>query len=202
MNYSRLFFAPLFLFECANLVGILHLSSAPIWLGLVGTSGVVWLAMEMQRGVVPQLPAAIVVGATYLDAAGDMFGGYEHIYDFDKIVHGTSGFAAALFFYYVFPVLWRRRGLRVSAGWAAYIVFLTALSLGVLFEIMEYLADIGIGRQYWLGSGPDTVTDIIMDAFGAAAALILLRTAARDRKGYAGDDDQAEAERPLSQVAP
>ena len=169
-------------FELLNWVGVFSISSDPIWIGLVATSGGVLLAAEVlyslgKRLQLPHVsPIAIVAPlvAVGIDALGNMMNLYWSVYNFDKLMHFASGIAAATALFYIFHIVFERKQI-YNAWWSVYAAVTTTSFLGVGFEVIEYVSDRVIGKSFWLGTGADTVTDLIMNILGAGTAVLVIR---------------------------
>lgn len=169
-------------FELLNWVGVLNVSDDPIWIGLVATSGGVLLVSEWLYRVgykmgIPHLPHIAIVTplvAVGIDAAGNIFNLYGTVHNFDKLMHFTSGIASATTLFYVFHIIFEMKRI-YSAWWSVYAAVVTTSFLGVLFELVEYISDTIIGRSFWLGTGADTVTDLVMNILGAGMAVLVIR---------------------------
>ncbi len=179
---ARAFFAVLFVYEVLNWLGILHYSLEFTWLGLVLTSGLVWLACElvMKKFSHDEMPSSVqglaFLGAAapvYADALADMNRWYGSISHFDKYLHFLGGVAAAGLVILIVSTLAKRKKpeFTVSNNWVAWISFLIALALGVLYEFEEYLEDVFTGSSRSGGSA-DTASDLLFDAIGAALVVV------------------------------
>ena len=121
------------------------------------------------------------IAAMSFQAWGNVFGAFDTVYGYDKIVHfllpcSTSALAyLALVRLRVVPDFEAERGLHQRTG----IVLLTGafgLTLGGgLYEIYEWFADSVLGAHLYVSYG-DSIGDLTDDMFGALAggALILL----------------------------
>jgi uncharacterized membrane protein YjdF len=109
---------------------------------------------------------------------GDALGLYDALSFYDKIVHFLVPFSIAPIVYIllarsgVVPHLERDAERHHHVG--IFVVTLAlGLSVGALWEIFEWLADVSVGASLQKGTG-DTVTDLVADACGAAAGGALL----------------------------
>jgi hypothetical protein len=113
---------------------------------------------------------AFLLAASAVNVSAFAFGLFERIFWIDKALHAFTGFAVTL------PVLCLLRGRLNDAAsrypWvtvAASVSF--GLAIGLAWEAMEWLGDSLYGLDLIKGAA-DTVTDLVMDALGAAAAGI------------------------------
>ncbi len=178
---GRALLAGLFIFEFLNWIGVLNFSLEFTWLGLMLTSGAVWLACELivKSFSHDELPAKsqglAFVGAAipiYADALADINRWYGGIHYYDKYMHFLGGAAAAglvIFVMYAYAKK-KRPTFIVSNNWVAWISFLTTVALGVLYEFEEYLEDYFTGSHRSGGSW-DSVGDLIFDTLGAVLVI-------------------------------
>ena len=181
ITLARLLFAGLVIFELFNYVGILHFHIEFTWLGLLITALSVWIIaelvllrfgkhMSMNRKAVALLATSLVV---YPDAIGDINRWYSYQY-FDATLHFMGGSAAAILLFIVFDAIRKNSAsFRVPIRWAAFVSLTSAVFLGVLYEIEEYLEDVFTG-SFRLGDGPDTANDLLMNTLGALTFVLLL----------------------------
>lgn len=181
---GRILIGGLFFFEVLNWLGVLHFHLEFTWLGLMLTSGFVWLICEiiMQRFSTEALPEKwrgyLLLGAcvpVYLDALGDMNLWYGTVPYYDKYLHFFGGFSIAIMVAVLFSALAKQKksSFQLSSGWIAYITFLTATGFGVLYEFEEYLEDVFTGSRR-SGGGPDTAGDLLFDVLGALIVTLVL----------------------------
>jgi len=119
---------------------------------------------------VPYLIRCLVIVAMFLHT---FFGYFKDLYTrsqtFDRYLHVYGGFAYALFVYSLFTHIFQAS---VSpAPFAALMVAFTGMTVGGVFEIIEYLIDRGMPVKTQRGL-KDTDVDLICDAIGSAAAGI------------------------------
>lgn len=179
LTIIRLLFGLVLGIEFANIIGLVNFSDLPIWPGLFGTAGAVWAGLEYWRyytlknnlQFLPSWILFISLGAVLLDAAGNLTNWYFSTWYFDNIVHFLSGAIATLVMFFVFYSI---HSSSLPFSWIAYITFGTTTILGVAFEVVEYLANIFHDTDIWLGSGPDTVMDLVMSSTGALLVIIFL----------------------------
>jgi len=126
------------------------------------------LADEVFGISVPHLIRCLVVVAIFIHTFFGYFKDfYTHSQFFDRWVHAYGSFAYALFFYFLLTHL---TGAAVTPKlFAAVVVASTGITVGALFEIIEYFADKRMPVKMQRGL-KDTDVDLICDVIGSAAA--------------------------------
>jgi hypothetical protein len=71
---------------------------------------------------------------------------------------------------YVFYMTHR---IHIAPGWIATITFALAVSVGTIWEIFEFLADVFLGLNMQKSGLNDTMTDLMINATGAAIAALM-----------------------------
>jgi hypothetical protein len=107
---------------------------------------------------------------------GEFHSYYERFWWWDIVLHSTSGLLLGIVGFLLVYVLNQNRhvGLHMRAGFVALFAFTFAVSVGVLWEILEFAADqlFGLQMQKPMLGDPsgltDTMWDLIVDALGAA----------------------------------
>lgn len=180
---GRALFAGLVIFEFLNWIKILNFSLEFTWLGLLLTSGAVWLGAELvtrrfsHEHLSLKAKGLTFIGAAipiYADALADINRWYGGIQYYDKYMHFLGGAAAAGLVTLVVRAHAKRKkpSFIVSDGWAAWISFFISISLGVLYELEEYLEDFFTG-SHRSGGGPDTAGDMLYDTLGAMIVVFV-----------------------------
>jgi len=124
--------------------------------------------------------------ATFIIAAvvfGEMLDAYDAFWWWDDMLHGLSGVLFAFIGLGVLYALNRRRELKVSPATTALFVACFAISMGVAWEIYEFVMDVTIkatmqqwnmgpnaivmGRDYQGMGLRDTMSDLILATIGA-----------------------------------
>lgn len=102
---------------------------------------------------------------------------------YDRILHfSVSALVAllALLFVYTMERYWEGFG-HVSLGVLTFIIFLTTVSIGALWEVFEFLADQFLGTSNQ-GGNVDTMMDLIFD--GVAGLIIGILGGPAIRRGW------------------
>jgi len=166
---ARIVFAIVILFELLNGFGVLHVPLDFSWFGLIITSGVAWIAIELLFGRLGdgrKLRIAMLLSlmAVLLDAAGDVFRLYSRVIWYDKALHIIGGAVVA---YLVYLLVERAIGALRPSTQMLFMVGVANL-LGAAYEIEEWLEDVWVhGKMLRLGDGPDTADDLLMNIVGA-----------------------------------
>lgn len=128
------------------------------------------IAVTRRLGIVlpPVFYAIIVVfifASIFLGEVGDF---YERFWWWDLVLHGTSALVLGLLGFVLVFMLFE--GDRYAAPpWAlGVITFCVAMAVGVLWEIFEFGMDQAFGLTMQKSGLPDTMSDLIIDAVGAA----------------------------------
>lgn len=166
VNFSRLGFLSIIGLESLSWVGFLPLSLDFSWLGLIGTAFFIWLFLELCHKFYQTLPSFIYLAAFLgvgLDASSDIFHFYSQVIWWDKLMHFAGGLIVALIIIYIFKPSY------------FYTILLVSF-LGFLYEYWEFLIDqYYFGYSKALGSGPDTVDDMLFNVIGVVTIILLIK---------------------------
>jgi len=174
----RLAFLPLIFCELLAVLGVFDIQVTYTTLGLLITSTAVFTTIEIVHRYTPPsshvrlswwsvLP---VVAAIFFDAGGDFFHWYTLYTYFDTALHFFGTFAATAFTWNIVTIFLRSKADNSILLWATGT---TGISLGVIYEIEEYLEDV-FTESNRLGDGPDTGNDLTMDTIGALLFVVLV----------------------------
>ena len=106
-------------------------------------------------------------------ALGEMQGFYHKVVWWDLMLHSSSAVMLGILGFMIIYVLFYTKEVKGNAFFAALFTFFFALSLGVIWEIFEFTADMLFGF-HMQGSGlVDTMVDLILDMIGALIAATL-----------------------------
>ena len=187
INFARLLFLGLILFEILNFLKILQFNTQFTWLGLVITSISVLTLLEITAYKYKQKKGhylhysiwIIVTTALSLDAAGDFFHLYGKINWWDQVVHYGVSAIMAFTLFAVINAFWVDKfkySLLFKEGRLKLALFLAAassISLGAIYEIEEYLEDVFFHTNR-LGPGTDTANDLTMNVSGVLTMVIII----------------------------
>lgn len=171
-NFARTLFVTLIVFEISNWLGFLNFPLDFTWLGLVGTAGVIWLILEVADFFPGYIWFVAVVGV-YLDALSDILNFYSRFESWDRWIHFLGGALTAIVVLYIFLRLEKSGQLEIGNKFLWLAVICAIALLGFLYEYWEFLIDkFYFGYPKALGSGPDTVDDLMLNLAGSAVVLI------------------------------
>jgi len=187
INFIRVFFVGLFIFELLNFLKILQFNLEYTWLGLVITSAVSFAILEITAYKYKKIKGyqlhwlmwLIVVAGLSLDAAGDFFHLYGKFMWWDQLVHFFVSAVVCFTLFIVINAFWIDKfkfSLLFSAGRLKLSLFLaatTTLSLSALYEIEEYSEDILLQTNR-LGPGADTANDLFFNLTGVLATGLFI----------------------------
>lgn len=168
----------LMIIESAALAGWLDLNPDYTTLGLLMTSTVTLLFIEVTARRVPPnspvplywwavLPGVLVVA---FDAGGDIMHWYSSVEWYDVWMHFSGTFTVALYLWNLFAIHNRHH---CPPSQLILLACTTAITFSVIYEIEEYLEDVFTSSNR-LGDGPDTGNDLMMNFFGAFVAFLLV----------------------------
>lgn len=188
-DFARLLFIGLIIFELLNVLKILKLNTQFTWVGLLITSIFAFVFVELiaykyrkeKNHNLHWLVWFLVAFGLSIDAFGDFFHLYGRLSWWDQFVHF---FASGIVNFTVFVVVAAffvegfRYNLLMKTGrfnLALLISSTSAISLGVLYEIEEYMEDL-IFHTNRLGPGTDTANDLLFNFCGIVASVIIIKT--------------------------
>lgn len=181
INFSRILLAGLIVFELLNQFKVLNYPLTFTWLGLILTSTITWLLLEIisfytQKKCGRPISGLSMLTATavvYLDALGDIFLFYARYGWYDQIAHFIGGAAVCGIVFSVIKSLVDCQRIKLGLFGQGFFSLMTAAFLGVIYELEEYFEDIFTG-SHRLGDGLDTANDLFLDLTGALVILILI----------------------------
>ena len=147
-------------------------SAALLPLGLGFAAAIV---LSVQAVWMPSLFNLVFVLAVLVDGAGFAWGLYEAIVPYDELAHGLTAMAVTLAVgFHVYRPLADGASARIAPFLLA--LFTLGVAVGSAWEVFEWLVGIEMSLH-------DTITDLVADAIGAAAALPFAYAASRQRFG-------------------
>jgi hypothetical protein len=164
-----------------NACGMMVLALVAFWLGRwsIAIVALATFALSLVPVLLAErlqiiLPLPLLVGTSLFIFAsiflGEAFDFYERVWWWDLALHGTSAIGLGLVgFLFVFMLF---EGDRFAAPPLALglISFCFAVTIGSIWEIFEYLADLTLGLNMQKSGVNDVMTDIIINTVGAAVA--------------------------------
>lgn len=187
INFARLLFGGLLIFELLNYLDILEFNTQFTWLGLVITAAVSFALLEVTAYQYYKIKGhrlhwivwIIIVAALSLDAFGDFFHLYGRFTWWDQLVHfGVSAIVAFVLFSIIsafwidkfkFSLLFKSGRLKLALLLSSTIT----ISLSALYEIEEYIEDL-IFHTNRLGPGADTANDLSCNLLGVLATVVFV----------------------------
>lgn len=165
----------------ANAILMVGLTITALWFGRwsiafvsLATLGLSLVPVVVANRLEISLPLPYLVFTTLFIFAsiflGEAFDFYEKVWWWDLALHGSAAVGFGLFgFLFVFMLF---EGDRYAAPPFAlsFLAFCLAVTLGTLWEIFEYLMDLTFGLSMQKSGLDDTMSDMIIDAVGAALA--------------------------------
>lgn len=187
INFARLLFAGLIIFEILNVLKILQFNTQFTWVGLVITAVFAFTVLEITAYKYRQKKGyylhwsiwLIITGALSMDAAGDFFHFYGKMEWWDQAVHCSVSAIIAFTLFVVINAFWIDKfkfSLLLKTGRLKLSLFLAAtaaVSLGALYEVEEYLEDV-LFHTNRLGPGTDTANDLTLNILGVLVTVIFI----------------------------
>jgi len=104
---------------------------------------------------------------------GEVSNFYERIWWWDLVLHGTSALLMGFIGFLTVYVFHMTHRISVKPLHVAAFTFGFAVTLGTLWEIFEFLTDWYLGTNMQKSGLVDTMTDMIINAFGALLAAMV-----------------------------
>lgn len=150
------------------------------WLGAFSGSIVLLLTFApalIERHLRVPLPVELTLfTSVFLYASfalGEVRDFYEKIWWWDLALHGVAALTIGIIGFLSIYVFYMTHRIQIAAGWIATITFALAVSLGTLWEIFEFLMDWNFGLNMQKSGLVDTMTDLMINAAGAAIAAVI-----------------------------
>jgi hypothetical protein len=112
--------------------------------------------------------AAIVLFVFAALFLGEAFDFYERYWWWDVLLHGGSAIGFGLIGFVFMLMLFHGDRYAAPPIAIAFMAWCFALSVGVCWEIFEFLVDFSLGTNMQKSGLMDTMGDLMMDAFGAS----------------------------------
>jgi hypothetical protein len=106
-------------------------------------------------------------------ALGEARDFYEKIWWWDLALHGVAALTIGVIGFLGIYVFYMTQRVQTAPGWIATITFALAVTLGTLWEIFEFLMDWNFGLNMQKSGLIDTMTDLMINAAGAAIAAVI-----------------------------
>lgn len=121
----------------------------------------------------PWILDLMITVAFFIHICGDVLYVYDTILHYDDIAHFVSACVVALVVLiavYILSEYWG--GLQADKYGTAFVVIITTVAMGVIWEFREWSADALFGMQTQL-SLEDTMTDLLVNALGGVFIAIV-----------------------------
>ena len=163
------------------------------WLGAFSGSVVLLLTFApalIERHLRVPLPVELtLITCVFLYASfalGEARNFYEKIWWWDLALHGVAALTIGIIGFLSIYVFYMTQRIQIAAGWIATITFALAVSLGTIWEIFEFLMDWNFGLNMQKSGLIDTMTDLMINAAGAAIAAVIGFFYVRGEDGFYG----------------
>lgn len=103
-------------------------------------------------------------------ALGEIGGFYEQLWWWDLLLHGSSAFVTGLIGFLTIYIFYMTYRIRIGAISVAAVSFGSAVTVGTLWEIFEFLMDYRFGFNMQKSGLVDTMTDLMVNVLGALLA--------------------------------
>jgi hypothetical protein len=164
-------------------ISIAIITVGAIWAGLwrVAFSGSVVLLLTFSPAIIERkLRVPLPVEFTLLTciflfasfALGEVSNFYERIWWWDLALHCTSAMLTGFIGFLAVYVFHMTHRIKVKPFHVAAFTFGFAVTIGTLWEIFEFLMDWYVGTNMQKSGLVDSMTDLIINAFGALAAAV------------------------------
>lgn len=133
------------------------------------------IVLASRYRIVLPLPFAISTTAFIIASLifGEVFDAYEVVWWWDIALHGLSAVALGLIGFLFIYMLFHGDNFAAPASALAIIAFSIAMSVGGLWEILEYLTDRVAGTNMQRSGLDDTMGDLIVNAFGVGVGSLI-----------------------------
>ncbi len=98
---------------------------------------------------------------------------YEHFWWWDIVLHSGSAVVFGLIGLAILQMIFKAQNIKAAHGIISLFAFTFSVSIGALWEVVEFLIDLSLGYNMQTGSLYDTMTDLIADALGAFIVTFL-----------------------------
>lgn len=184
-----LLFFGLLLFELLNYFKILNYEVTFTWSGLIITIIMIFIGLQAviyytkhNFGIsIANRTLLVVVIGIYLDVISDMFDLYDRFIWFDQAVHFNAGILITIILFWFISRIEATNKIYLPQKLKYLFIFCANLTLGVTYEMEEYLEDYFTGSNR-LGDGPDTANDLLMAGTAGIITLIIIHFIAKKIK--------------------
>ena len=104
---------------------------------------------------------------------GEVADFYEQLWWWDLLLHGSSAVVIGLIGFLAVYAFYVTNRIRIAPFYLAAISFGCAVTVGTLWEVFEYLMDLGFGLNMQRSGLTDTMTDLMVNGLGAVTAALM-----------------------------
>ncbi|MDH5525038.1 MAG: hypothetical protein OEY01_13755 [Desulfobulbaceae bacterium] len=104
---------------------------------------------------------------------GEVQGFYQKFWWWDLLLHSSSAFVMGMIGFLLVYVFYMTQRIRMAPFYVALVSFCFAVTLGTIWEIVEFCLDWGFGFNMQKSGINDTMTDLMVDGLGALLAAWL-----------------------------
>jgi hypothetical protein len=104
---------------------------------------------------------------------GEVADFYEQLWWWDLLLHGSSAIVTGLIGFLAVYAFYITNRIRIDPFYLAAISFGCAVTVGTLWEVFEYLMDLGFGLNMQRSGLTDTMTDLMVNGLGAFTAALV-----------------------------
>jgi len=94
---------------------------------------------------------------------GEVADFYEQLWRWDLLLHGSSAVVTGLIGFLAVYAFYVTNRIRIDPFYLAAISFGCAVTVGTLWEVFEYLMDLGLGLNMQRSGLTDTMTDLMVN---------------------------------------
>lgn len=180
-NLGRSILTALLVFEFLNLIKIFHFTLDFTWLGLMLTSALTLIIIEIISYCSNKNTSEPLLGIVYfmasvsvfLDAMSDIFHFYSRFWFTDNILHFLGGGCMALVFFSVIKAYINAGKIKLGSFSHIFFSICIASFMGTIYEIEEYSESYFFHTDR-LGDGFDTANDLFMNNLGAIIFCVIV----------------------------
>lgn len=123
------------------------------------------------------VPIIFVYGSILFIFASITLGQFNEFYDkfhwYDAFLHFIAGIVFGIVGFLIIYIFYSTNRLRIPQSFIILFAFSFASTIGVVWEIFEFILDRAIGTNLQVNSLEDTMVDLILNTVGAIAASLI-----------------------------
>lgn len=145
--------------------------------------------VRLNRRAVFKMPGSVIVWAVFFIYAslflGEAYSFYNKFWWWDVLLHASSAIGFGLIGMILLIALSRSKKVHATPIVVSFFAFTFAVSIGALWEILEFIMDLTFGFNMQKSGLRDTMADLIVNSVGAlmscAAGFLYLKFGKSDR---------------------